>query len=140
MPPMRKWSLLPICSILALAFSSASSKAQSVFAKDGNVFIRHRPGQTKQLTTLGCDSQPSLSPDRTRVAFVRRTPGKTVQTSLSDTEATELWVVNSDGKQPELLVSGKEDEDPKRSLADFSSPQFSPDGRRIYFMSIGWVT
>ena len=137
---MRKWSLLPICSILTLAFSSAPSKAQSVFAKDGNVFIRHSPGQTKQLTTLGCDSQPSLSPDRTRVAFVRRTPGKTVQTSLSDTEATELWVVNSDGKQPELLVSGKEDEDPKRSLADFSSPQFSPDGRRIYFMSVGWVT
>ncbi|HVS80914.1 MAG TPA: hypothetical protein VHE60_04205 [Pyrinomonadaceae bacterium] len=137
---MHKWSLLLICSILALAFPSAPSKAQSVFAKDGNVFIKNKSGQTKKLTALGKDSQPSLSPDRRRIAFVRRTPGKTVQTSLSDTEATELWLVDSDGKQPELLVSGKEDGDPKKSLADFSSPQFSPDGRRVYFMSVGWVT
>ena len=137
---MRKWLLVPICSILALAFSSASSKAQSVYAKDGNVFIKNRSGQTEQLTTLGRDSQPSLSPDRRRITFVRSTPGKTVQTSLGDTGATELWLVDSDGKRPELLVSGKEDGDPKKSLADFSSPQFSPDGRKIYFMSVGWVT
>ena len=137
---MCKWSLLPICSLLALALFSSSSKAQSVFAKDGNVFIRNRSGQTKRLTTLGRDSQPSLSPDGKRIAFVRSTRGKTVQTSLSDTEATELWLIDSDGKQPELLVSGKEDGDPKKSLADFSSPQFSPDGRKIYFMSVGWVT
>ncbi|HSP62197.1 MAG TPA: hypothetical protein VLQ90_04365 [Pyrinomonadaceae bacterium] len=137
---MRKWSLLLICSILALALSSAPSKAQSVFAKDGNVFITDRSGQTKKITSLGRDSQPSLSPDWRRIAFVRSTPGKKVQTSLGDAEATELWLVDSDGEQLELLVSGKENGDPKKSLADFSSPQFSPDGRRIYFMSTGWVT
>jgi len=48
--------------------------------------------------------------------------------------------VDSDGEHLELLVSGKEGSDPKRSLADFSSPQFSPDGQRIYFLSAGWVT
>jgi dipeptidyl aminopeptidase/acylaminoacyl peptidase len=137
---MRKWSLLLICSVLALALYSAPSKAQSVFAKDGNVFITDRSGQTKKVTTLGRDSQPSLSPDRRRIAFVRSTPGKTVQTSLGDAEATELWLVDGDGEQLELLVSGKEDGDPKKSLADFSSPQFSTDGRKIYFMSVGWVT
>ena len=137
---MRKWSLLLICAILALSLSSSPSKAQSVFAKDGNVFHKNRSGQTKQLTTLGRDYQPGLSPDRRRITFVRRTPGKTVQTSLSDTEATELWLIDSDGEHLELLVSGKEDGDPKKSLADFSSPQFSPDGRRIFFMSVGWVT
>src|SRR6266446_1086774 len=114
--PMRKWSLLLLCSILALALYSAPSKAQSVFAKDGNVFITDGSGQTKQLTTLGRDSQPSLSPDRRRIAFVRSTPGKTVQTSLSDTEATELWLVDGHGEHVELLVSGKEDDDPKKSL------------------------
>jgi len=137
---MLKWPVLLIFSILVLGFSSAPSKAQSVFAKDGNVFIKSRPSQTKQLTTLGRDSQPSLSSDRRRIAFVRSTPGRTIQTSLGDTEATELWLVDIAGKYPELLVSGKEDPDPKKSLADFSSPQFSPDGRRIYFMSVGWVT
>jgi len=137
---MLKWSLLLIFSILALEFSSAPSKAQSVFAKDGNVFIKSRSSQTKQLTILGRDSQPSLSPDRRRIAFVRSTPGRTIQTSLGDTEATELWLVDSDGKHPDLLVSGKADADPKKSLADFSSPQFSPDGRKMYFMSVAWVT
>jgi len=93
-----------------------------------------------QLTTLGRDYQASLSPDRRRIAFVRRTSGKTVQTPLGDTEATELWLVDSEGGHLELLVSGKQGDDPKTILADFSSPQFSPDGRRIYFMSTGWVT
>jgi dipeptidyl aminopeptidase/acylaminoacyl peptidase len=138
--PMYKSSLLLVCSILALAFSSASSRAQSVLAKDGNVIIKERSGQTKKLTTLGRDSQPGLSPDRRRIVFVRSTPGKTVQTSLNDTEATELWLVDSDGSHPELLLAGSQDKDPQKSLADFSSPQFSPDGRRIYFMSVGWVT
>ncbi len=137
---MRKCLLLPICSTIALAFSSTPSRAQSVFAQEGNVFLKNRSGQTKQLTTLGRDSRPNLSPDGRRIAFVRSTPGKTVQTSLGDAEATELWLVNSDGKAPELLVTGREDEDPKKCLADFSSPQFSPDGRRIFFMSVGWVT
>jgi dipeptidyl aminopeptidase/acylaminoacyl peptidase len=137
---MRKWSLLLICTILALSLSSSSSKAQSVFVKDGNVFLKNGSGQTKQLTTSGRDYQPGLSPDRRRIAFVRRTPGRTVQTPLSDTEATELWLVDSDGEHAELLVSGKEADEPKTILADFSSPQFSPDGQRIYFLSAGWVT
>lgn len=137
---MRKWSLLLICAILALSLSSSTSKAQSVFAKDGNVFLKNRSGQTKQLTTLGRDYQPSLSPDRKRIAFIRRTPGKTVQTPLGETEATELWLADSEGEHHELLVSGKEGDNPKTVMADFSSPQFSPDGRKIYFMSAGWVT
>jgi dipeptidyl aminopeptidase/acylaminoacyl peptidase len=138
--PMRKWSLPLICAISALFLSSSPSKAQSVFAKDGNVFLKSRSGQTKQLTTSGRDYQPCLSPDRRRILFVRHTPGKTVPTPLGDAEATELWLVDSDGKAPELVVTGREDEDPKKSLADFSSSQFSPDGRRIFFMSVGWVT
>jgi dipeptidyl aminopeptidase/acylaminoacyl peptidase len=137
---MHKRSLLLFFAIFALSLSSSPSQAQSVFVKDGNVFLKNRSGQTKQLTTSGRDYQPSLSPDRRRIAFVRRTPGKTVPASLGDTEATELWLVDCDGEHLELLVSGREGDDPKTTLADFSSPQFSPDGRRIYFLSAGWVT
>jgi len=123
-----------------LVLFSSPSKAQSVFVKDGNICLKNRSGQTKQLTTSGRDYRPILSSDRRRIAFLRRTPGKTVQTPLGNTEATELWLVDNDGEHLELLVSGKEGDDPKTILADFSWPQFSPDGQRIYFLSTGWVT
>jgi dipeptidyl aminopeptidase/acylaminoacyl peptidase len=137
---MRKSTLLLICLVISLAVFSAPAKAQSVLARDGNLFIKNKLGQTKKLTTSGRDSQPSLSPDGRRIAFVRGTPGQTVQTSLGKAEANELWLIDSDGEQPGRLVSAKEDNEPKNTLADLSSPQFSPDGHRVYFLSSAWVT
>lgn len=75
-----------------------------------------------------------------RVAFVRATPDHVVSTSLGDEQATELWVANGDGTHARRLVTGVAADSVERALAAFSSPQFSPDGRKIYFLSRAWVT
>jgi dipeptidyl aminopeptidase/acylaminoacyl peptidase len=137
---MVKWSRPLVCSLLVLVFWSMPSRAQSVLAKDGNVLVIDRFGRTRKLTTSGRDSQPSMSPNKTKIAFVRSTPGRTVLAALGDIDATELWLVDSDVKRSELLISGRQDDDPQKTLAGLSSPQFSPTGKKVYFLSEAWVT
>ena len=85
------------------------------------------------------DSGIARAPDG-RVAFVRPTPHDSIPTSLGMEQATELWIADADGGHPRRLVRGSAGKTVERSLAAMSSPQFSPDGRRIYFLSRAWVT
>lgn len=86
------------------------------------------------------DSGLSYSPDSAMVAFVRPTPARLIPTALGSVEATELWVAHRDGSFARRVVVGKSTDDPRNVLADLSSPAFSPDGRRVYFLSTAWVT
>ena len=129
-------------SLLTLAFLwPAATHAQSVTAHRGNIFYR-APGTpaARQLTTSGHDRDPHLSPDGRTIAFIRRTPGDSVQTSLGRDEATSLWVVGTDGTGERMLVRGRTAAEPEKALALMSAPQFSPDGKQIYFLSVAWVT
>lgn len=74
------------------------------------------------------------------VAFVRATPNHLVSTSLGDEQATELWIANADGAHARRLLTGASADSVEHTLAAMSSPRFSPDGRRIYFLSRAWVT
>ena len=74
------------------------------------------------------------------VAFVRATPKRLVVTSLGDEQATELWIAEASGANARRLVLGTAADSVERALAVFRSPQFSPDSRRIYFLSRAWVT
>ena len=67
-------------------------------------------GQAKAITTgMAYDSQPSVSPDGKRIAF------------LSDRDGSEnLWICNLDGSDPKQLSK-----DPQ---GDFESPSWTPDG------------
>ena len=138
----------------------------AVSEKNGNIFITDKKGQTKQLTFSGKDSQPSLSPDEKTVVFVRNTPDKKIKVNMGqkdEVEANEIWIIDADGKNPKLVIeAGKESLTPKGmeahrlakekgieapkgkeltiTLAKLSSPQFSPDGKLLYFMSMRWVT
>jgi len=81
------------------------------------------------------------SPDGRLVAFVRPTPGQFVRTtSLEDQQATELWVAEASGLHPRRLVVGHAADSVEQAIAAMQSPVFSPDGGRIYFLSIGWAT
>jgi hypothetical protein len=83
---------------------------------------------------------PALSSDGRLVAFVRRTPGDTVNTALGWEERTELWVVRVDGSGPRRLLRGRESSSPQATLAHFENPVFSLDARTVYVGSRGWVT
>lgn len=133
---MRLLRLLP----LALLWPGALA-AQSVTVESGNVVYRASAASApRRLTALGLDSEPHLSPDGRRVAFVRATPGDSVETALGRQPATSLWTVGVDGSAPRMLVRGRASAEPEQTLAAFQSPRFSPDGQRIYFLSTAWVT
>ena len=70
-------------------------------------------GEAKAITTgMGFDSQPSVSPDGKRIAFV------------SDREGSEnLWICNVDGTEPKQLS--------KDAQGDFQSPSWTPDGEYV---------
>jgi dipeptidyl aminopeptidase/acylaminoacyl peptidase len=135
-PPMR---ILPL--ILLAVLAPGSMLAQRVEARGGSLFY-HASAQAapRQLTTSGQDREPRLSPDGRTVAFIRGTPGRLVETALGPEEATELWVIRTDGSGARMLVRGRASDDPRQALASLQSPQFSPNGRRIYFLSTAWVT
>ena len=139
--------------VLAFLFGGASlGLSQTVYSKDGNVYFVAREGQVTGVTNLGLDLDPSLSNDGRLVVFVRRTPSLKIQTALGKpTDRNELWVADTLGKEPARRVLAgypagqglslyQVTSDVKLDLAGFSSPQFSPDAKRIYFMGEAWAT
>ena len=107
--------------------------------KQGNVWFADAAGRRTRLTTGGMNSDPALSPDKRRVAYVHKVAGKPIFTGAGDATPTELRVVDTDGKNLETLVRPAEAEKVEDILADFSSPSWSPDGRTIYFASFVWL-
>lgn len=72
-------------------------------------------GEKRVVTNRDHDTQPAISPDGKRIAFVAVSDGN-----------PEIYVVNSDGSGLLRLT---------RDPADDLSPNWSPDGRRLIFTS-----
>lgn len=109
---------------------------------DGNVtFIQD--GKHRQLTELGKDAEPVLSPDGMWVAFTRAVHPETsheYEDCRFGPTGSELRRIRIDGTGEELLISGKDSDDRRDHICDFISKQFTSDGRYIYFLSPAWVT
>jgi len=124
---------------LAIAFS-AKTHAQKVSIRNGNVCISTASGENKTLTNSGHDSNTVLSPDKKWIVFVRTVPRRKIPTGSGAADATELWQIRADGKEPATLVRSKAGDKMEDVLAGFSNPQFSTDGKLVYFLSEAWTT
>jgi len=119
---------LPIAAALSLTLC-----AQQVATRDGNVLFTAADGRRLQLTGEFRDLFPVLSPDNTRVAFVRT--GSTSPDGAFGEETTDLCVVDvAPGEPPAKCASVvyREGEDP---LAGAHDPQWSVDGASVYFLA-----
>jgi hypothetical protein len=87
------------------------------------------------------DREPDLSSDAKRIVFVRGTPPPSVERPTGNkVEETELWIVKTDGSEPRLLLRGGSAANRNGvPVADFRSPQFSPNGEFVYFLSMAGV-
>lgn len=130
---------LPI--LLAALLFATPAAAQRVSTQAGNLFY-HAPDDAapRQLTRAGLDRDAVLSPDGRTVAFIRGTPGDSVDAVAGPEEATSLWTVGVDGGGARMHVTGRTAEVAGDMLAALQAPRFSPDGRRIYFLSAAWAT
>lgn len=75
----------------------------------------------EDLTRIRFASDPQLSPDGSRVAFV-----VTTLSEERDEYLSQIWVVPASGGEPRRFTTG-----PKRD----TSPRWSPDGRWLAFVS-----
>jgi dipeptidyl aminopeptidase/acylaminoacyl peptidase len=132
---MKRLFLVAICiSVCPPAF------AQTVSVKDGNIQFTGKSGRTTALTSSGRDSNPVLAPDGKWVAFVRKVDGKKIFTAADDVDPTELWQVRVDGKEPTVLVRGRDSKKMESVIGSFENLQFSTDGKLLYFVTSAWVT
>jgi hypothetical protein len=124
--------------LLALIAAPITILGQSVSAKDGNVFFKGKDGNTTAITSSGLDSDPSLSANKELVVFVRRTPSSKIFTGAGSLDTNELWVADAAaGANARRIVSGHSGEAKSNQLplAGFSSPMFSPDASKVYFLA-----
>ena len=75
----------------------------------------------QDIFNLEYATDPQISPDGARVAYVRRT-----HDVMTDRARANIWVVNSDGTNHRPVASGRE---------NFSNPRWSPDGTKLAFIS-----
>ena len=98
---------MPFSLVAALALAAAPTAPQ--------------PFTAKELVTLRRISDPSVSPDGARIAYVLRSTDMEVNRGRTD-----LWLVNADGTAARPLTSSPESE---------GQPVWSPDGKSLYFLS-----
>jgi Tol biopolymer transport system component len=142
MPTLRS-ALKAACPVLLLVLLlalPAQARGPSVVEEKGRIVLVEANGTKRPLTSSAQDSQPSLSPDGKAVVFVRRGSGKKLESAAGEVEANELWWMETAGGKPRRLVKSAGSDDPKKFLGGLQAPQFSPDGKTVFFMSAAWAT
>ncbi len=116
-------------------------RAQTVSAdKQGNIWFTGAAGRRVRLTTDGKNSDPALSPDKRRIAYVHETAGKAISTGSGAAAPPQQRGMDIDRQPPATHVRPADARKVEDILAGFSSPAWSPDGRTLYFAGAAYAT
>jgi hypothetical protein len=110
--------------------------SQAVSEQSGKIYFHKKNGATVQITSLGLDTDPSLSFDKRLVVFVRRTPSHKIDTAIGPVDLNELWIAETSGKtEARRVLQGRDGSVSFAGIpfAGFHEPRFSLDGGRVYF-------
>jgi len=147
----RIW-IFVIC-VLCVPQIAYAAPASTVFARDGNIYYFCGMKEVIRLTASGKDRGPVLSQDGKKVVFLRKSDreahGEHGDDSGSAILADQIWIVDIDGENAKILVRDRNPDDRGHDKwrgedviahIEDDTLQFSPDGKRLYFISSAWVT
>lgn len=84
-----------------------SNKDTSVTIEGGDVVVIIK-GESEKITNWGHNSSPTISPDKTKIAYISKTEEtfenkKKFRTMIP--ESTNVWIINTDGTNPVKVTS-----------------------------------
>jgi dipeptidyl aminopeptidase/acylaminoacyl peptidase len=106
------------CCLVLTTWPAGAASAAAVTTPAADSLDLFRLADVFQLEWV---SEPQVSPDGRQVVFVRNS-----YDIMKDRTRTSLWIVNADGSALRALTTGD---------ADYDSPRWSPDGRRLLYVS-----
>lgn len=92
-----------------------------VFAFSGKAFQQNDLFTLENIFDLEYASDPKISPDGSNIVYVRN-----FMDIMDDRRKSNLWIINADGTRHRPLTSGN---------ANNFSPRWSPDGRKLLYVS-----
>ena len=119
--------------LLSAVVGAISAQAEEVADRNGNIVLIKPGGHERQLTSIGRDGEPDLSPDGQWVVFVRGVSGPQISGPLGDVDPNEIWIVGTDGQHARRLVRSEGCKPRGCTLSGLSRPQFALDGKGIFF-------
>lgn len=118
--------------------TSPEKNSSRVFEEHGNIYCTIN-NKVTQITIIGKDKYPSLSPNKKTIAFVRRSDTimskKCGCISYTGSDYTnQVWVYDITTRKEKLLVKNNFlCDEPEKMIVDPSNLQFSPDSSTLYF-------
>lgn len=135
-PRFKSLRLVSLCALLSATAAHADTPGVGkAYAKAGRLYVVGTTGKAAPLPGFSKVKDAVLSPDGTRIAFIKGTAGKAIPTGGRTGSADQLWLVDANGAHPTLLAAAKNAPDVKNILAGLTAPCFSPSGQAIYFLS-----
>lgn len=112
---MKQSHKLIVAGMAAALLNHTAAQADDKTATDSHYF------QAEDIFQLEVATSPQVSPDGKSVVYVRRS-----NDIMTDSTRSSLWQVDAEGKSHRPLLSSKK---------NYYSPRWSPDGKRLAYLS-----